>query len=132
MTHAVHNPSGPVLSARHPSATVVPVLIQVPTLSSAARRQARPPGRRRRRLRREVRVAGSALLFAAPMSWALLAAFGATSDAPARGDLAPPAVSISLEPAALVPSPVGEGPAPVVLEGIVPDLGPEEAAHAGG
>jgi hypothetical protein len=108
--------------------TVVPVLIQVPALSASARRAAlRPVGRRRRRrLRREVRVAGSALLFGVPLAWGLLAFWGGRPDAVASTAPCPPdysAVSISLDV---------EAPPRVVLEDVVPDIGCEETVHAGG
>lgn len=131
--------------ARNPASDFAPVLIQVPALPVRARAPRTYPagvrGRRRRRLRREVRVAATALLCGVPLTWALLTFAGpgldrsahAAADEAGRIAVAVadelPMVTISLEPAA--PPPTLDAP-PVVLEEIVPDHGAEEAVHAGG
>jgi hypothetical protein len=129
----------------------VPVLIEVPALRPARPRpghsRRRPPsGPGRRRLRREIRVAGYALLSVLPLALAsasLLggrqaAVFGAVRAAARGGSvgsdlaraLAPPAISITIEPAGL--SAPAEPEPPVVFPGyLLPDDGPEESAHAG-
>ena len=112
---------------------LVPTLIRVPALPAA--RRVGTTTRRRRRLRREVKVAGTALLFGIPMAWSLLA-FGPRAEA-GRSEIAPavvaaPAaddgasmVTISLES--------DESRPPVLLQAVVPADGAEEAAsHAGG
>lgn len=93
--------------ARDAGQSVAPLLIQVPALPrarGAARRPSRQfasPSRsagvrRRRRLRREVRVAGSAILFGVPMAWAMLTLWnpGTVADAaPQSARSAPVAVA---------------------------------------
>lgn len=117
-------------SDRDAALQFLPVLIQVPALS----RRGRPLTRRTkgRRLRREVRVAGTALLCGVPMAWMLLVLGVGRSEvvaAPERPAFTvsddPPMVTISLEPSREL------GP-PVVLESIIPDLDTEEAFNAGG
>ncbi|MEO6807750.1 MAG: hypothetical protein ABI353_01375 [Isosphaeraceae bacterium] len=118
-------------SDRDAASTFLPVLIQVPALS----RRGRPLTHRttgRRRLRREVRVAGTALLCGVPMAWMLLVLGAGRSEvvaAPERPAFTvsddPPMVTISLEP-------VRELRPTVVLESIIPDIDTEEAFNAGG
>jgi hypothetical protein len=149
-----------------PGDAPAPVLIRVPALAGSrphvrvrpARLRPRPvvgvPARRRR-LRREVRVAGSALLFCVPMAFGLLTFWGpprssAGASAPsasiaaspavapqaesaARREASPPLATISFEP--LVEPTRPEDPkVPVVRPAgyLLPDDGPEESAHAGG
>ncbi len=87
MTHStslLEGPSQAMDSIR--SRTLAPVLIQVPKLSPApgsAGRTTQPARGGRRRLRREVRVAFSAMAFALPMSWAMLT-FGKVGPEPER------------------------------------------------
>lgn len=120
-------------STAHAAPGLVPTLIRVPALPAARRPAATT--RRRRRLRREVKVAGTALLFGLPMAWSLLA-FGPRAEA-GRSEINPavvaaPAaddgssmVTISLE--------ADEARPPVLLHAVVPAEWPEEAAsHAGG
>jgi hypothetical protein len=98
----------------------------------------------RRRLRREIRLAGYALMMAAPLTLAalLLAGAPATDARSADGSagsrsritasIRPPAVFLSLEPAILAPA-TSSPESPVVLPGyLLPDDGFEEPAHAGG
>lgn len=84
--------------ARDAGQPIAPVLIQVPALPRARGASRRPSRqyvgpsrtagvRRRRRLRREVRVAGSAILFGVPMAWAMLTLWspGTSADAAPQG-----------------------------------------------
>jgi hypothetical protein len=119
-------------SDRDAAPLFLPVLIQVPALSRRGRPLTQRSSGRRRRLRREVRVAGTALLCGVPMAWMLLALGVGRSEvvaAPERPAFTvsddPPMVTISLEPAR-------ELSPPVVLEAIVPDIDTEEAFNAGG
>jgi hypothetical protein len=135
-----------------PVRPIGPVLIQVPALSSSSqhwrRTATRTAVRRRRRLRREVRLAGTAfLLFVVPLAWGILTV--------GRSDAEQPAVSARLtgieivspsfaaadessrvtgptEPSAAAPGVLRERQTPVVLPGyVLPDDGSEEPAHAG-
>jgi hypothetical protein len=140
--------SGPVY-VRNPVRPIGPVLIQVPALpGSTARTPIRPSGRtttrRRRRLRRELRVAGSALLLVAPLAWAALFLFGGDTEpvgVPARlvgiegfasaEEL--PRLVIPIVPMVTVPPPARDAKGPVVLPNyVLPDDGFEEPTHAGG
>jgi hypothetical protein len=146
----------------------LPVLIRVPSLAGSGPHVRLRPARlrprsefagtptRRRRLRREVRVAGSALLFCVPMAFALVTAWGPrpTSGAatppvfeprpvvvasaaelaePAPVEAARPLATISFEPMPENPRPEVQV-VPVVRPAgfLLPDDGPEEPAHAGG
>ena len=135
--------SGPT-SPRSSATLSAPILIQVPSLSSRPRPTPRPATPRvRRRLRREVRVAASTLLFALPMSWALVV-FAKIGPEPGRsGAMAPtatvaeapapiedgPRVTLGVEPAA----PAEPDHAPIVVPAgyLIPDDGSEVSAHAG-
>ena len=143
------------------------ILIQVPSVGPATRtrttRQARRPSSSalewarvhgtprvklapRRRLRREIRLAGYALMMAAPLTLAALLLAGAPAADARSADgsagprsritasIRPPAVFLSLEPAILLPATSTSSPeSPVVLPGyLLPDDGFEEPAHAGG
>lgn len=136
----------------------VPLLIQVPRCQPL-RRARRPSAKAtawmrehyrvqgrvapRRRLRREIRMAGTALLLIAPLAFAaiLLASprgvamasrAQSTPDDPGRLISRPPAISLMIEP------PTGfrvDTEPPVVLPGyVLPDDGAEteELSHAGG
>ncbi len=129
----------------------IPVLIEVPTITdasviswhSSASVDLRP--RRRRRLRREVRLLGytflTAMILKAMAPWAmtpastplspLMSVGTGLSRSDQRATIAPPLVSISIEP--LSPAPVGKANLAVVLPGyLLPDDGPaEEPTHAG-
>lgn len=143
----------PPIGARDGSRGDAPVLIRVPMLSVGPRRAARPsiqPRRSRRRLRREIRVAASALMFALPMSWALLAfakigpetAPASPTTNPAASPVATPEApaadpgpraTITLDPSAVAyPSaPALDVPAVVPAGYLVPDDGSEESLHEG-
>lgn len=125
-------------SARNPIPTMASVLIQVPALGGRARRPA-GPRRRRRRLRREFRVAGSALAFALPMAWAFLTCWGGQPDAPSlpmgptrvQAAEVRPVATLTVEPAlATYPQ---DSEAPIVRPAgyLLPDDGSEGVAHAG-
>lgn len=123
-------------SARNPIPTSTGVLIQVPALGRRARR---PAGRRRRRLRREFRVAGSALAFTLPITWAFLTFGGGRPDARAMPPVAVrvdtsearPVASITLEPALATYPPEAEAPIVRPAGYLLPADGSEEPAHAG-
>jgi hypothetical protein len=129
--------------ARSASCPIAPVLIQVPALPCSARgRRSSRPVRRRRRLRREVRIAGSALLLGLPLAAAALMLGGARSSAltpdegPTRpataGAEGPPVVSIAMPIDPEPPASVRESVPPVQLpDYVLPDDGSEEATHAG-
>jgi len=137
--------------ARGHARPVMPVLIRVPALHaipSLTRRPAGPaPARGRRRLRREVRLVGSALLIGMTTTLGLLPMWAgrgpgralAASAAPAPASSPAAAASpverepvASLSPA-IEPTTPREFAHPVVLFGvIVPDDGAEEASHHGG
>ncbi len=146
-------------SPRTFSPSLLPVLIQVPTVRIPARapRQARRPSAAaterarayaihrgtfppRRRLRKEVRLAVYGLLLTATMGLAaaLIGGTPATMTGEDVGDRArasaagrPPGVPLSVEPTAVAPG--AEPGFPVVLPGyLLPDDGIEEPAHAGG
>jgi hypothetical protein len=135
------------------------LLIQVPSLparqafagpsSMGARRRSSP--RRRRRLRREVRVAALALLFCVPIAGLSLTFWPSESrsETPAsslaaslpilpetgrmpEGPTARSLVTISLEPAAGDRLPEFEPPVVRPAGFLLPDLGSEDPAHAGG
>ncbi len=134
---------------------VVPILIQVPAVPALMGRAGRTspgvrvrtgaslhPQRRRRRLRREVRVAGYAMMLMAPMMYAPLAMWGERSSNEPRAvgpgsdcpelttALHPPVISISIEPVA--GSSCSEAEPPVVFPGyLLPDNESEGPAHAG-
>lgn len=141
-----------------PLSALGPVLIRVPALSPAqckagARGVAKPKtGTGKRRLRREVRLAGTAMLMATPLAWAMVTQLGGAPESDTQGV---PARLIgvegvgpsfaSFEPAG---SPLSAAPAvpasqahpalgrpagaPVVLPGyVLPAVVPEEPAHAG-
>jgi hypothetical protein len=123
-----------------------PILIQVPSVPAPVRalwRGTAFPTRirtRRRRLRREVRLAGYAFLLASPLALAaatLPAVRPGSGLEAGGGDLAatqaPPVISISLEPAGVLPQRAGDTEtAPVILPGyLLPDDGSEESVHAG-
>lgn len=119
--------------------SIAPTLIQVPALSGrGTSRRALP--RRRRRLRREVRVAASALLFALPMAGLLLMLGAGHPESEARAAVEEaPSISISVEPIALphggATLRLDETSPTVLIDEIVPEgavSGAEEAAHAGG
>ena len=146
-----------------PRHTLAPVLIRVPDLSAAAgaaRRRRRAEGRqslrRKRRLRKEVRLVGSAfLLLCAPLAWSILTSVGPhhhhhqaepvgvsaqlmsiEMDGPAFASAspgeAPRRVPRPVEPALATPARPRDDMAPVVLPGyVLPDDGSEEPAHAG-
>ena len=131
--------------ARPSARMIAPVLIQVPALSARDRHSQRPSARRgRRRIRREVRVVASTMLFALPMSWALLG-FAKVGSGPARPiSAAPiavadapvsfedgPRVTLSLEPSAVIEPTERDGPMAHPAGYLVPDHGSEETAHAG-
>jgi hypothetical protein len=134
---------------------VVPILIQVPAVPALMGRAGRTSmgvrvrtgtsvrqQRRRRRLRREVRVAGYAMMLMAPMMYAPLAMWGERSSNEPRAvepgsdcpelttALHPPVISISIEPVA--GSSCSEAEPPVVFPGyLLPDNESEGPAHAG-
>ena len=143
-----------VEAGAEPTGPIIPVLIRVPSLDPTTGARRRPPIRRRR-LRREVRMAGSLLIMATPLAWALMMmggrdpeplagvparligieGLGTSVDESARNPaIARPSTSLGPETAATV------GPAspratwgPVVLPGyLLPMDGNEEPAHAGG
>jgi hypothetical protein len=125
-------------SARNPIPSMAQVLIQVPALGVRPRRPA-APRRRRRRLRREFRVAGSALAFALPMAWAFLTCWGGRPDAPSL-PLGPsrvgaaevqPVATITLEPALATYPQETEDPIVRPAGYLLPDDSSEGAAHAG-
>lgn len=133
------------------------VLIRVPALPPephfrrgphSLRGRSMPPTRRRRRLRREVRVAALALLFALPTA-GLLLRFGPTVPERPTPDSTLVAsipdvrlaaeepsvqtwVTISLEPAAGDRIPDLQTPVVRPSGFLLPDHGSEEPAHAGG
>lgn len=121
--------------------SIAPVLIQVPALTARGRRPTRPL-RRRRRLRREIRIAGSAVLLGLPLAAAALIFGGARSAAlppdegtrsfaPAGAE-APPRVSIAMPIETDPPIPRRDLVPPVQLpDYVLPDDGSEEATHAG-
>ena len=143
--------------------TDAPILIRVPALESANRTsvhsqfrsRATIAPRRGRRLRREVRVAASALIFALPMSWALMAfaRIGPdSSSSSSSASISPPAalvaglpktpepsddgpgVTITLDPSAVASPYAPASDAPTVMPAgyLVPDDdGSEDTAHAG-
>ena len=142
-------PSG-LLPARGHARTRVPVLIQVPALPTASTRRGPSPVRRRRRLRREVRVVGSALLIGMTTTLGLLPMWGgrtpgrvlaaaipaaeAPAPAPTPAGASAPAESepIASLSAAIEPAAPRDLAQPVVLYGIIlPDDGAEEATHGG-
>ena len=130
--------------ARRRTTAALPVLIQIPKLGPSPRAFRRPA--RRRRLRREVRVAGFALLALLPIAFTLFT-FG--------GDRLPPARAASLtvehseapdepEPATRKPGVISLAPlepvvtirreldAPVFLPGyLLPADAPEESSDGG-
>ncbi len=122
---------------------IVPILIQVPSLRSTARRPS--PARRRRRLRKEVRFAGLTMMSVLPVGFLLLALGGSLrpvgrpAGADPRGIEAPRLASASAlaeVPVAsafpLEEAPVASVPAPVVFRDyLLPGDGPEELDHAG-
>lgn len=135
------------------------LLIQVPSLPdrqasarpSSTRVLRRNSPRRRRRLRREVRVAALTGLFCVPVAGLLLtfwpsesrsqmsasaraASLPSVSETTRTPEL-PPArslVTISLEPSAEDRFPEFQHPVVRPAGFLLPDLGPEEPAHAGG
>lgn len=139
------------------------ILIRVPALAGDSRAswhsdfraaihpRATVSPRRGRRLRREIRVAASAMIFAIPMSWALMAfakigpdpsssVLENTADAHPENTSQPlahgPRVTITLEPSAIAypPDDAPRNDIPTVMPAgyLVPDDGePEETAHAG-
>jgi hypothetical protein len=142
--------SGPV-RVREPAPVrpIGPVLIQVPALRTpGARTPARPSARtamrRRRRLRKEVRIAGSALLLGTPVACALMFLFAGDPEpagVPARlmgiegfasaDEIPRPPAPVA--PVITVPRPTGAADAPVVLPAyVLPDDGSGEPTHAGG
>jgi hypothetical protein len=119
---------------------MLPILIQVPALTSSTRGPGRPRTRRRR-LRKEVRFAGLTMMSILPVGLLLVTLGGAR---PADRPIAPiaaltphsearyaaPRVSLTFEPAnpVLVPKAF----VPVEFPGyLLPVDGPEEPAHAG-
>lgn len=141
-----------------PALEAIPVLIRVPSLSQAAGVRRRVPARRRR-LRREFRMAGSTLLMATPLAWALIMLGGRESEPMAgvparligieclgtpvvvadevpRVRAMPGAGSTASNPetaAMIVPASARGRRSPVVLPGyLLPVDGTEEPAHAGG
>ncbi|MGE3819727.1 MAG: hypothetical protein AB7I30_09845 [Isosphaeraceae bacterium] len=121
------------------------LLIEVPAVAPLVRQARRPsraatervriwgvmdPPRRRRRLRREVRLAGYALLALTSLSTAGILLQGGPDTSVPRSENAvrPPAISLSIEPAAVL-RPGGT----VVLPGyLLPADVSEEPSHAGG
>lgn len=120
------------IPARRRAARAVPILIQIPDLAGS-RAAGRPV--RRRRLRREVRVAGYALLGLLPI-WLAIATLGgdrlprlaassrtAAAEADSGSIREVPTVSLSLEP-------MSSGPidleAPVVLPVLLQPVAPTE------
>lgn len=141
--------SGPELCWDTPS-PIGPILIEVPALGpdlQAGRTAHRRTGvtRRRRRLRREVRMAGSALMVVMPLTWVLFTFCGSQPEPPAvqprlMGVEGVPASFLAVDQVPWV-RPVGErattqacdDQTPVVLPGyVLPEEGCEEPAHAGG
>lgn len=121
-------------STAHAGPGPVPTLIRVPALPAA--RRVGVTTRRRRRLRREVKVAGTALLFGLPMAWTLLA-FGPRAEAGraevARAVVEPASMGVDSPSIVTISLEADEARPPVVLHAIAPAEGPEEvAAHAGG
>jgi hypothetical protein len=127
----------------------VPVLIQVPALPGPTARtmlrsSARTTMRRRRRLRREFRIAGSALLLGTPLACTLLFLFAGDPEpvgVPARlvgieGVASAdemPRLTTPIAPVVTVPPALRDSHAPVVLpDYVLPDDGSEESTHAGG
>jgi hypothetical protein len=136
----VGEPAGPIVPV-----LTIPVLIQVPALRGStfrtpARRLIRTTMRRRRRLRREVRMAGSALLLAVPLACTLMFLFAGDPEpagVPARLvgiEGCASADEILWQPASIAPAlPTRKADAPVVLpDYVLPDDGAEEPTHAGG
>lgn len=124
---------------------IVPILIQVPSLTAPSRR-AGVVRRRRRRLRKEVRVAGLTMMSVLPVGFLLLALGGAqpverpsrvkapaaTAPAPARTVEAPRDRDASVELADAPVASVASAPVPVVFHDyLLPVDGPEEPDHAG-
>jgi hypothetical protein len=122
---------------------IVPILIQVPSLTAPARRSA-GARRRRRRLRKEVRVAGLTMMSVLPVGFLLLALGGAqpverparskvpTAVAPARTVEAPCDRDASVELADAPVASIASAPVPVVFHDyLLPVDGPEEPDHAG-
>jgi hypothetical protein len=165
-TQGLHSRLRPALPSCHDvdapahssSGLRTPLLIQVPAVRPVTRRARRPSAsatarvrasslpyariQPRRRLRREVRVAGSALLVVVTLALAAILLGRAPGKPVAREDsgrapiataLRPPTVSISIEPTFQVPVALPEPEPPVVLPGyLLPDDGVEEPGHAGG
>ena len=140
MTQTCESTSHPTPTRRRAS-TPLPVLISIPNLATASRSPRPRP--RRRRLRREVRVAGYALLAILPFSMAFLA-FGADGLSPlaATSSVEHRATSteldirqapvISLAPLEPVITVRRDLDTPVILPGILlPADTPEESSDGG-
>ena len=117
------------------------VLIQVPLVHSRfSRRVAVGQTKKRRRLRKEVRLVGSAVLLTATTTFGVLGLSGgiatsrsaAPASSPEGADEPPPVISLSLEPIGVGATSV-ELAAPVVRTAgyVLPDDGTEEVSHAG-
>ena len=140
MTQTRESTSHPTPTRRRASAPL-PVLISIPNLATASRKP--QAATRRRRLRREVRVAGYALLAILPPSMAFLA-FGGDGRSPLSASLAaePRATSteadarrapvISLAPLEPVITLQRDLNTPVILPGyLLPADTPEESSNGG-
>ena len=117
---------------------MMPILIQVPTLTPSARRGTRPRSTRRR-LRKEVRYAGLSMMSLMPMGLLFLSLGGARpADQPlvvaaisaSEMGMACPQITLSIEPVAVAVEPTESDP--VVFPGyLLPVDSPEDSAHAG-
>ena len=126
--------------ARRRELPAVPVLIRVPMMAGVVP-ISRPDSRRRRRLRREVRVAAFALLFASPV---FLGVFLLGSDRPGSsviaatsrdsGDQNPPLLALPSRPGPIVTlsAPSRDRGVPVILPGyLLPADATEETSDGG-
>jgi hypothetical protein len=121
--------------ARRRSAPL-PVLISIPTLETAS--QPRRVRVRRRRLRREVRVAGYALLILMPLSMAFATFTGdkrpflTASPLPEHAETADPQTSISLSPLEPIVAADRQADEPVILPGLLLPVDASEESSDGG
>ena len=119
---------------------MMPILIQVPTLTPSTRGASRPRTRRRR-LRKEVRFAGLTMMSVMPVGFLLMILGGARPETRPTRSVAPlsanhearnsePRVTLTFEP--VNPHPLQRASVPVMFPGyLLPVDGPEESAHAG-